>query len=85
MHHLDRLVRMRLDLIVSYLPSVWQVHFGIMVVVMSSEPGNYPFSEPRLIFDYLGYVFTSVLLGLVLHLLVRLPLKRVQKPHLGWS
>lgn len=38
---------------------------------MSSEPGNYPFSEVRLIFDYLGYVFTSVLLGLVLHLLVR--------------
>lgn len=48
-----------------------QVHFGLMVVVMSSEPGTYPFSEVRFSFDFVGYLAGSTVLALLLHLLVR--------------
>lgn len=51
----------------------WQVHAGLMLVVMSSEPGAYPFSEVRFSFDFVGYLAGSTVLALLLHLLVRRP------------
>lgn len=47
-----------------------QVHFGIILVVLSAESGSYPFTRARFIFDYVGLVAASLLVGLVLHMLV---------------
>lgn len=50
---------------------VKQVHFGLMLVVLSSSPGQYPFSHVRFMFDYTGYVAASLVFATLLHLLVR--------------
>lgn len=51
--------------------TLYLVHYAIIVLVVSGMTEGYSFTEARFINDYIGFVASSTLAAILLHLLVR--------------